>query len=664
MTQLVIVLIAVAWLFWLPGFLFAHLLRLRFGPDWLVQMAVELGLGFAFWPVLFLWTSTVGLAWSPGMGSAAAIGIGLVGLGFWGRSLLANRRVWHSQVSRQALTLTLFGCIFALTLMTRALHIQELALPVWVDSVHHTMVARLLVDQGRLPQTYAPFIPQVPFLYHWGFHLQLGWLAWLLQRTDPFDLTDLMLSFGQVLNALTTLMAYAVARQLFASRRAGLLAAALVGTVAWFPAFYVSWGRYTQLAGLLLLAPFVIALLRLGRKPGLRLGGAVMLLGAGLVLTHIRAAFFGLPLVVLLALTLGFQRRWQGMVSWVAAGGGVLAITAPWLVRLVQDHFARTLLIPTQMADYPAFNDVQWSLVWIPRSWEILAGATAGLSAMLGWGEPPSSWLGYGGLVWFLFLVLLILWRHLAWERRSSGSWLQFLRRSRLLGLLSGLGLLAVWVGLLAALLNLNWFGLPVIRIASNNSAIIALFVPVCLAAAGWVAWALGQLAPLGWAEMVTGLVALGLTIGGAQGMREVVNPVTVLATPADRVAMRWIRENVGPQARFAVQVWRWQGPIYAGADGGYWLQLLTDRESVLPPALYSAELGTELVAKTQAFLESWVQVQDVNTEASRQLLLDDGVTHLYVGPRQGHLQPDLLRLSPFLDLIYDRDGVLIFEVK
>ena len=95
-------------------------------------------------------------------------------------------------------------------------------------------------------------------------------------------------------------------------------------------------------------------------------------------------------------------------------------------------------------------------------------------------------------------------------------------------------------------------------------------YAPLALASGGLLAWVLGLLAPARFAQYVAGAAALALSFWGASGMTSIVNPVTILATPADRAALLWIRENTPADARFAVNTWEWLTDIYAGSDGGY----------------------------------------------------------------------------------------------
>ena len=320
-------------LLWLPGALLHRVLRLPARPDWLVTLALQLGLGLAFWPLLLLWTTQLGWHWTQTTAQLAAPTLMVAGLAalFWAPGRWPQRL---AQLSRQAFTLTIFACVATVTVVTRLLQVRDLALPVWVDPVHHVAIVRLLLAQGAVPATFDPFIAGGVFNYHWGFHALAAWVVWLLGRSDAFAVAAVVLHLGQLLNVLTVVMFYAAGRVPFASSRAGLLTAAMIGLVSWFPAYFLSWGRYTHLAGVLLMAPAVILLWQLrARCHAGGLAAAILLIG-GLALVHVRVALLTALFAGLLVVLMLFQRRWRTILGWLAAAAGALFLTLPWWLWL------------------------------------------------------------------------------------------------------------------------------------------------------------------------------------------------------------------------------------------------------------------------------------------------------------------------------------------
>ena len=256
-------------LLWAPGYLLCR----RGG------LAIQIAIGLAIWPVAFVWLP---FSWLPIIAVAVII------------AALANIR----RVRRPPWLILILG---AGVVALRAHDIAGLAFPPWVDGVHHAMIVRTLLDGGAPPASY-----------HWGFHVPVAMLA-----TVFGDVPTLLLHYGQLLNALTFVTMYAAGRMLFRSRMAGVFAAVLACFVSYFPAYYLSWGRYTHLAGTLLLPPLLIVLWR-------NRGWVVpVILAAGLALIHVRVAFFALAFALIV-----MKRRWV-LVAVIAA-----LLIAPWLLRV------------------------------------------------------------------------------------------------------------------------------------------------------------------------------------------------------------------------------------------------------------------------------------------------------------------------------------------
>ncbi|MEZ4714387.1 MAG: hypothetical protein R3A44_44815 [Caldilineaceae bacterium] len=142
------------------------------------------------------------------------------------------------------------------TTVWRFYQVRHLALPAWVDSVHHTLLVRILLEQGTIPATWGPYLPDTPFYYHFGFHASAALLAKICGLTG-LQLGQAVLIVGQLWQVLLVLGVYLLGRALFAGEPAAhekaFIAMLLVSLVSEMPAFYVSWGRYTLLAGATLL---------------------------------------------------------------------------------------------------------------------------------------------------------------------------------------------------------------------------------------------------------------------------------------------------------------------------------------------------------------------------------------------------------------------------
>jgi hypothetical protein len=605
-----------------------------------------------------LWVSVVGLRWS-----ALALGFtyALIGLLVIVRALyhLYSLRVvirtfylspaaFHLPPATFHLALPI---ILLLALLTRLLAIRDLAAPMWVDSSHHLLIARVLAETGHIPANYQPLLPVDRFYYHWGYHVLLVGAYWLSQGDWP----ELMLTLGQVLNALTPLAVYAGAELLTGQPRAGLWAAFVVALVSFFPGYYVSWGRYTQLTGLLILAPLLGVLWQLLRPEKdwaaaqqhpsrWRAVWGASLLVAGLFLAHYRVLAFLVTFGWAIA-AFGGRGGWKWL-SVVAGLGGLLAL--PWLVQLFQQAVLPVLAAPERIVATGGYNDfpVDYFRGELERGWLRLAVVAAG------WG---------------------------------------LLRRERTVWVLGG------WAAVTSALLNIG----PGTWLVNNNAWAISLFLPAAIAL-GWGAdqwlrlvdklatWAspqpravsddpaptassvfdsvresrLFRVVGLGLRWLVVMLFVGILVYGGARGLllqSNIANPVTRLVAAEDMDALAWVEHNTPPDAVFVVNGWKWLGNAWAGSDGGAWLWPLAGRRTTLPPVdyLYQADWARAI----NAFNEKLAALTDADTPDTLALLREMGVTHVFIGAKGGSLKPESFLDSPHYRLLYTNGAAWVFEV-
>jgi hypothetical protein len=387
--------------------------------------------------------------------------------------------------------------ILALGLAVRLLAIRDLVLPQWVDSPHHYTIARLLAEHGRVPPTYEPLLPIDRFLYHFGFHALAVTVHWLSGAALP----EVFLLLGQVLQALVPLAAYTAVGALTRRPRAGLFAAVFVAFVSLFPAYYLTWGRYTHLAGVLLLYPALALVWRLAVRPPCsgRFVVAVQLglLAAGLLLTHYVVFLFWLAFAFV-ALPVGFAQRplyvsgRQRPIGVVAAALAVVALAA--LLGLLAGSLQLTYYVI--LIFWLAFSAVTFlaSLVrrsgFVPRRQRLVALlATACAASLL-----AAPWL------WRLASRLLLVFaaqpQRLAappgynafpfdyFSAPLERAWLALAAAALAWGLLRGntlLAAIAAWLALLGGFVNLGagtW-------LVTNNALAITLFVPGSLVL-GW----------------------------------------------------------------------------------------------------------------------------------------------------------------------------------
>ncbi len=214
------------------------------GWDWGQRFGLALGLSLGITPLVMIWTSASGLSWGQ---SGVRIGYICAAVALGLTVAWRLRGGWRLPKPDKIDLALLVIFLFALGL--RLSTVRDLAVPAWVDPVHHTTIARLIVEQGAYPESYDPFVSATTASYHPGFHATVAALHWL----TGLELDRAMLLLGQILNALIVPAIYLLTTSLTRSRKAGLFSALIAGFMTPMPAYYTSWGRYTQLAGLLAL---------------------------------------------------------------------------------------------------------------------------------------------------------------------------------------------------------------------------------------------------------------------------------------------------------------------------------------------------------------------------------------------------------------------------
>jgi hypothetical protein len=359
----------------LPGLTLQRWLAPSLRLDAAEAVGAWIGLSLAAAPVALLVTGLVG-GWLDALGPAVGIGgvrmdarslvggLGALALLLLVREVprcLSRLRAWPG-VSAGGVCDRLLqpsaGAFLATAgaLVQRYVHAKDLALPMWVDSVHHTLIANLIAERGRVPFDYGPLVPDQPFAYHFGFHTQVAFLHWL----TGVDVAGAVLFVGQLLGGLAVLPTYLLVSRIADDRRAGLLAGLCVGLVSTMPAYYVSWGRYPQLAGLLVLPVAAVMVSRLAlpeRAFGITLAAAIAV--AGQVLTHPRVALLLAALVLADLAVRAASGRARATLGTAAAYCGVAlcagALLVPWFGQLSQSTVAAAMGRATRptLPDFP-----------------------------------------------------------------------------------------------------------------------------------------------------------------------------------------------------------------------------------------------------------------------------------------------------------------------
>jgi len=478
------------------------------------------------------------------------------------------------------------------------------------DSYHHTLITQMIVDRGMLPDDYQPYAPLVTFTYHFGFHGLAAAISWLT-GVAPAVVVPVLAQFLAAASALSV----AFLAQAITGRRSAAAAGALItGLVSVFPAYFINWGRYTQLAGLVLLPIFLGLVVEWVRdKREWSLVPYLGVLAAGIALTHYRVALMTISGVVVLlgADALMHKVRWRELKG-VAARLTVAALItcgliAPWLAYLLSVR---------------------------QQGYAIDTGTVGGgFFALERLGPYVLSYPTNAAVIGMTVAALLVGW----WLRERA------------------VIAMSLWAAAMLFLSTPRFAGV----FMDTISVVLSLFIPAGVLI-GCLSVMLMRFKPVRWI-VVLGMTGLG--VWGGFTISSIVEPGAAYVASDDMPAIEWIRANVPASARFMVNTFHWDYlPQYViGSDAGYWLPLLAGRMTVTAPMVYASERSN-----VPDFVERLSALDRLNGRLTSSEALDllrrEGITHVYIGQRGGKIDASELQKSEFFRLEYTNGSVFIFS--
>ena len=502
--------------------------------------------------------------------------------------------------------------------------------PAWSDSLHHTYLTLLTATNGQLPFTLDPYEPTPLNMYHLGLYALTA--PTMLLTNAPAH--SALLWMAQFLNGLCGLGVYWTVDRL-AGRRGALLAAAVVGLLSFQPAWFVNWGRFTQVASQMILLPALLLswqALRAWREEWpnkqleillLTLAGGV--LSAGVFLLHFRLAGLFLPLLAIASLWEIWQayrnHRLRIILCGVAlVGGAALLFVLPALIPALSRY------------------------IEVKTSSGVVATESSGGGDYYTW-----NWK-------FFTLIGAQLWIYIgAGVGLLLGAW-----RSRRLVILTML-----WLGVFAFFAYAHRLGIPLLNITNFTGFLISISLPMALL---WGAGLEGVLSllPSGWQSRLQ-LPLIGLILAasywGGHYRETGLEDYRFFVTSADVAAMNWINQNLPRDAGFVVNTYDWLGTPH-GTDAGYWIQYFTGRKPTTGSMLNS--LGDTASVQRFKQLGNMAVQLETNPQVATNLC-SLGFRHLYIGANPNFdgrgLSAEVILQYAGAKVIYDQMGVKIIEL-
>jgi hypothetical protein len=417
---------------------------------------------------------------------------------------------------------------------------------------------------------------------------------------------------------------YALAKSISEDWRVGLLAAFFVTFVTKMPGYYLSWGRYTLLIGVMIL-PVAMAEAESLRKGVVKWWQTIglFLLTVGTLLSHYLAAF----LLAIYLLIIGIEwiidslkskkADWQSILTLVAPTLLGLLVSMRWYIRIFR-YSAAFVSTKVQLPEGAwSLNTAQLDYLRYILGPEVAYGLI-GLAAFgVIWALFRDKWRGFG--VWSLLAIFF-----------------------------------TVPIGIVIFSFRSDYYGL-------------ILFIPLANLSASLLVWIFDLLiakVKIKKTYLAVALVLLLAFVGwGGWNNIDAINEETILVTKSDLAALDWVKRHTPADARFFVNTTAWGYGMYRGTDGGGWLLPTTGRWSLAPTIFYPFGADT-LTAETW---QDWSKRASIVTDCQTdfwELVEEADLNYVYVREGAGGLRDQELLACDRLRKLYDNGDVSIWLIQ
>lgn len=429
--------------------------------------------------------------------------------------------------------------VFTVTFLGRMLQTAELAFPSWVDAFFHASIINTINSSGMVSFDQD---------YQTGFHI----LVYINSLMSGWDIPDSILLTGQLLSALICPGCYYFVRKVFKNPEVAFVSSVLLSFYSPFPQYLINWSRFPILLGIEI-SLFIMPKMHAWINDRTSNHGTILIALMMLSLSHY-ASFIFLSIVFISWLIIKqlfndrFNRdRFTNLKEEFLIPKGFLyffLLPLIYLIFRVVNMINKGAMQEIMLEN----NQILESLNWM-YYWNLLAQ--------------------HGGLLVFIVGIL--------------GGFFLLLRQTRTFLVIYS------WL-ILALIIFIGQQQLIRYSFPSFIDIFIWSFIPLNIAAGFGVTklWK-KMISGFGWwtnhfLKFFYSMIFIFIGFYGSIGL---LNPKTILATNADKIAIAWISNNISTHEKILINTFRW-GESYQPSDAGGWIPILTDSEVEYANEYYS----------------------------------------------------------------------------
>jgi hypothetical protein len=615
--------------FFLPGYFIYNIFLKNLKLDIFQSLIISMGLSLSFIPLITYFFTLIGIKLNSFLIIALMV-IFIIGILLKYKKdyklnkddLLTSKGSKYGLKKWDISPYFILIAILIISLVVRFIQVKDILVAPGSDSYHHTLIAQLIVENGGIPTSYLPYAPLASFTYHFGFHSLVAFFYWI----SGISIIKLVIFTAQILNAFALLSVFIFVDRLFKDKKMALLSSLTVGLISIFPAYYLNWGRFTQLTGMVILPIALLLVIESIKmeKRDLKVLFISGLLTSGLFLSHYRIIIAFFSFILLYFLYGIYQNRHnrkavqENLIRYIVIAIIALVLLLPWFIHLMKEPQIITTANNSK-ASASAFS--------IERIGD----------AINYYSNLPLLFLSIGGILLGLF-------------KRNKN-----------------IILITSWVLILIAFSNPFWMKLPGSGLLDFVTVVTILYFPVAVISSYFFIYLLQRFKISSSHNLLIFSICLAILVPFfAINMIGTFSPDSVYVRSGDLNAMNWIKANTEGNATFLIDAYSFDFlPEYiTGIDGGYWIPIIAKRNVTIPPMTYLLEkpFDKNYVEKVVALSKA---EESITSESTIDFLIKNNVSYIYFGGKNlGKLKLQNLQNNPYLEPVYSKYGVWIFRIK